>query len=81
MYKKLRETEGKIEYNAIKKVLDKIKNLIENVLENEKSKIAENKKITNIVVNILKFNRQHGEGLKILTPDQVLSRIPIVLLN
>ena len=81
MYKKLRETEGKIEYSAIKKVLDKIKNLIENVPENEKSKIAENKKITNIVVNILKFNRQHGEGLKILTPDQVLSRIPIFLLN
>ena len=35
----------------------------------------------NIVEKILPFNRQNqeGQGLKILTPDQMLSRLPITL--
>ena len=35
----------------------------------------------NIVEKILQFNRQNqeGQGLKILTPDQMLSRLPITL--
>ena len=57
---------------------DKIKNLIEKVPENEKSKIEENEKIINIVDNILYFN-QSGQGLKTLTPKQMLSRLPISL--
>ena len=38
-------------------------------------------KILNIVNEILKFNEQirWGQGLKILTPSQVLSRLPISL--
>ena len=34
-----------------------------------------------IVEKILKFNKQNqqGQGLKILTPDQMLSRLPISL--
>ena len=40
--------------------------------------IGENEKIINIVEHILYFN-QSGEGLKILTPKQMLSRLPIIL--
>ena len=40
--------------------------------------IEENKKIINIVENILYFN-QSGQGLKILTQGQTLSRLPITL--
>ena len=41
-----------------------------------------NKEIINIVEHILYFNQleqQKGEGLKILTPNQMLSRLPISL--
>ena len=41
-----------------------------------------NKEIINIVEHILYFNQleqQKGEGLKILTPNQMLSRLPITL--
>ena len=58
----------------------KKKNL-EKVPEDKKSMIEENEKITNIVEHILYFNQleQKGEGLKILTPNQMLSRLPISL--
>ena len=38
-------------------------------------------KIVNIVEKILKFNEQNqqGEGIKILTPNQMLNRLPIAL--
>ena len=38
-------------------------------------------KIVKIVEEILKFNKQQqlGTGLKILTPNQMLSRLPITL--
>ena len=38
-------------------------------------------KIVDIVEQILKFNKQNQEGqeLKILTPNQMLSRLPITL--
>ena len=40
-----------------------------------------NERIINIVERILYFNQleQHGLGLKILTPNQMLSRLPITL--
>ena len=43
--------------------------------------IEGNKKIINIVERILNFNKleQQGLGLKILTPHQMLSRLPITL--
>ena len=49
--------------------------------EDKKSMIEENEKITNIVEHILYFSQleQKGEGLKILTPNQMLSRLPISL--
>ena len=44
-------------------------------------KIQENEKIIDIVERILEFNNkiQSGQGLKILTPNQMLSRLPISL--
>ena len=50
--------------------------------ENNISIIEGNEKIINIVKLILYFNQleqQKGEGLKILTPNQMLSRLPITL--
>ena len=81
MYKNLRKTEGKKNEDqvyAIKKVLDRIKK----APENKKSKIEKNEKVINIVDNILYFNQleqQKGEGLKILTPNQMHRRLPITL--
>ena len=46
----------------------------EKEIENEKPD-----KILNIVKKILKFNRQKEQGLKILTSNQMLSRLPITL--
>ena len=45
--------------------------------------IKENEKIINIVERILYFNQlnQSGQGLKILTPNQMLSRLPISLVK
>ena len=81
MYKKLRETKGNKNEDhvySIKKVLDQIKNSIK-VLKNIWLKKTEN--IINIVERILYFNQleQQGLGLKILTPNQMLSRLPIIL--
>ena len=58
-----------------------MKEAIKNVSEDRKSMIEENKKIINIVERILYFNQleQQGSGLKILTPNQMLSRLPISL--
>ena len=80
MYKKLRETDGERNEDqvyVIKKMLNKMKELIENVPENKTFKIEENQKIINIVERILYFNQlnQSGQGLKILTPNQMLSRL------
>ena len=81
MYKKLCNKEGKKnddQVYSIKEVLNKLKEAIKNVTENNTFIIEENEKIINIVENILYFN-QSGEGLKILTPNQMLSRLPISL--
>ena len=48
--------------------------------ENNTFMIEENEKIINIVKNILNFN-QSGEGLKILSLNQMFSRLPISLVN
>ena len=84
MYKKLCETkvkENEDQVYSIKKILDKIKNKIKNFPENKISMIEGNEKIINIVERILYFNQleQQGLGLKILTPNQMLSRLPITL--
>ena len=45
------------------------------------AKIEENEKLIVIVERILEFNKlnQSGQGLKILTPNQMLIRLPISL--
>ena len=74
-----------------KKKTSDLVNMIESGLKDlkeENEKMPKNKKeienpyeIMNIVVKILDFNNQNQEeqGLKILAPDQVLSRLPISL--
>ena len=66
--------------NLIKSGLNDLKNEIENMDEEEKE-IEKSSAIVNIVEEILEFNKQkqEGKGLKILTPDQMLSRLPITL--
>ena len=65
----------------INKQLTKIKKIVKFVPEDGKSKIEENEKIRDIIERILDFNNENQlrEGLKILTPDQMLSRLPITL--
>ena len=66
--------------NVIKSGLSDLKNKIEKMGEDEK-RIEELDKMVNIVVKIILFNiqNQQGQGLKILTPDQMLKRLPISL--
>ena len=69
---------------TLNKLKKKLKILLINFkifLINDKFAIKENEKITNIVDNILYFNQpeQQGSGLKILTPNQMLSRLPITV--
>ena len=58
-----------------------MKKAIEIVPENKRFQIEENEKIINIVDHILYFNQleQKGQGLKILTSNQMLSRLSITL--
>ena len=50
-------------------------------MSKDEKKIEQPDKILEIVEEIIIFNRenqnQSGKGLKILTPDQMLSRLPI----
>ena len=82
--KKLYETKGKKKNDKlVKEIKNKWSNLkdeIEKMSEDEK-KIEQPDIILKIVKEILDFNKQSqiGKGLKILTPDQMLSRLPITL--
>ena len=63
----------------IKQVLDKIKKkMVENVAKGSASKTETNEKIVHIVERILCFNQQ-GQGLNILTPNQMFCRLRISL--
>ena len=66
----------------IKSGLIDLRNEIENMSEEEKQ-IENPNEIVNIVERILEFNNlnQRGQGLKILTPNEILSRLPIFLAN
>ena len=83
MYKKLSRTKGavnEVRVYSIKKVLSKLK-IVKNVPKDKVSKVEKNEKIIDIVEMILDLNseKQSGKGLKILTPNQILSRLPISL--
>ena len=62
--------------SGLKDIKEEIKDMSEEERENEKPD-----KIIKIVEEILRFNKQNqeGQGLKILTPNQLLSRLPISL--
>ena len=66
---------------SINKKLTKMKNIVKNVPKDKVSRVEENEKIIDIVERILELNseKQLGLGLKILTPNQMLSRLPITL--
>ena len=86
MVKKLYETKDKKENNELVKLIkirwSNLKDEIEKMSEDEKE-TEKPDKILEIVEEILVFNRenrkQQGLGLKILTPNQILSRSPITL--
>ena len=65
----------------IKKSLAKIKDIVRKVPENKRLTIEENEKILDIVERILELNSENqlGLGLKILTPNQIVKRLPISL--
>ena len=66
---------------SVNKKLTKMKNIVKNVPKDKVSRVEENEKVIDIVERILELNRkkQLGLGLKILTPNQMLSRLPITL--
>ena len=82
--KELYEIEDKKENNELVKLIkvrwsnlrDEIEKISNKEIENERPE-----KILKIVEEILEFNKQKqlGLGLKILTPNQMLSRLPISL--
>ena len=80
--KKLFEIKDKKKKNdfveEIKNRRSKLKDEIEEMSEKNKE---ESNKILKIVEEIIKFNnqKQSAEGIKILTPNQMLSRLPISL--
>ena len=70
---------NKIRVNLINIGLRDLKEEIENMSEKEKE-IKNSNEIIDIAENIFEFNRQQkGQGLKILTPNQMISRLPITL--
>ena len=63
--------------SGLKDLKEEIKKMSEAEIENE-----DPESIVNIVEKILKFNKQNqqkGQGIKILTPNQMLNRLPIAL--
>ena len=49
-------------------------------MSEDEKEIEQPERILKIVKEILEFNRQQqGQGLKILTPNQMLSRLPVTL--
>ena len=70
----------KLQVNLIKSGLNDLKNEIKEMFEDEKDTEQPNE-IVHIVEKILEFNgrNRRREGLKLLTPDQILSRLSISL--
>ena len=63
--------------SGLKDLKEEIKKMSEVEIENEDPEL-----IVKIVEKILKFNKQNqqkGQGIKILTPNQMLNRLPIAL--
>ena len=79
--KKLFETKGKKKNDRLANVINSgLKDLKEEIkkMSKEEIEIEKPNKIVNIVEGIIEFNKkiQSGQGLKILSPNQMLSRLP-----
>ena len=87
MYKNLNETieseENETQVNAIKNNLANLMELIKNSPTSDANKIINRNNMQKIIEHILEFNeqeqKQKGQGLKILTSNQMLNRLPISL--
>ena len=83
MFKVLYETNDKEKSSKLVDIFNsRLKDLKEEIKNMSKEGEIENPElIVKIVEMILKFNEQNqqGKGLKILTPNQMLSRLPISL--
>ena len=84
MYKVLGETNGKEKNSKLVDIFNSgLKDLKEEIkhMSKEEREIENPESIVKIVEMILNFNKQNqeGKGLKILTPNQMLSRLPIAL--
>ena len=82
MFKKLRDPSGEKSKKIVESInnkLTKMKNIVKNVPRDQVSRLEENEKIIDIIERILELNseKQSGQGLKKLTPNQMPSRLPI----
>ena len=78
---KLRDASDEINKNRVNSINEKlteIKNIVKKVPKDDKLKTEENEKIIDIAERILELNSENqlGLGLKILTPNQMLNRLP-----
>ena len=66
---------------SITKKPTKMKNIVKDAPKDKASRVEENEKIIDIVERILERNseKEQGVGLKISTPNQMLSRLTITL--
>ena len=84
MLKYLYQTNDKEKKNELVNMINSgLKDLKEKIKEmsEEEREVERPDKIAEIVEEILKFNKQNqkGKGTKLLTPNQMLSRLPISL--
>ena len=84
LLKNLNKTNDKEKNNELVKVIiSGLKDLKEEIkkMSEAEIEIEDPESIVEIVEEILKFNEQNqqGKGIKILTPNQMLSRLPITL--
>ena len=82
MHTNLRETKdevNEVRVDSIKEILSKLQRIIDYTPKYNAFKIEENEEMIDIVQRIFYFNQsnQSVEGLKLLTPSQILSRLPI----
>ena len=82
MYKVLRTLNDKEKNSNLVNMFNSgLKDLEKEIKEMSKEEIETEKSynIVKFVKKILQFNKQKGQGIKILTPNQMLSRLPIAL--
>ena len=84
MFKLLYEINDKEKTSKLVSAINsRLKDLKEEIkkMSKEERKIKKPDKIVKVVKKILRFNKQNqkGKGLKILTPSQMISRLPITL--